>query len=93
MMEKLWCWRCRQVVGMLNEEEYRIAHELYGRGFKNNSGVYADRFRELLNYYFEITGEVITEPNAVMHHRIAQYIMILLCLPLGRLTNRMWKMT
>src|SRR5690606_6506405 len=73
MMEKLWCWRCRQVVGMLNEEEYRIAHELYGRGFKNNSGVYADRFRELLNYYFEITGEVITEPNAVMHHRIAQY--------------------
>jgi len=71
-MEKLWCWRCRQTVGMLNEEEYRKAHELYGKAFKNKGSI-EERFKELLDYYFEVTGEVETVPNAVMHHRIALY--------------------
>jgi hypothetical protein len=27
------CWRCRMEIPMLDEEEYKIAHELYSKGF------------------------------------------------------------
>ena len=33
----------------------------------------ARRFRPLLEKYREMTGFVETEPNAIMHHRIALY--------------------
>lgn len=42
-----------------------------------NSGVSLsnrqERFTDLLDYYFEVTGFQETEPNAIMHHRIEQY--------------------
>ncbi|MFZ4740869.1 MAG: hypothetical protein ACOYLE_06865 [Bacteroidales bacterium] len=61
---------------MLDEDEYQKAHLLYGKGMKN-SGVSLsnrrERFKELLDYYFEVTGFQETEPNAIMHHRIEQY--------------------
>ena len=72
-MQKLWCWRCRMTVGMLNEEEYLIAGELYGQGTRAKEGTREQRFKPLLDYYFQITGERETEPNAVMHHQIEQY--------------------
>lgn len=75
-MKKLWCWRCQMEIPMLDEDEYQKAHLLYGKGMKN-SGVSLsnrqERFKELLNYYFEVTGFQETEPNAIMHHRIEQY--------------------
>jgi hypothetical protein len=63
-------------VPMLDEEEYQKAYVLYGKGFKNNKVSLSnreERFRELLDYYFELTGFRETEPNAIMHHRIEQY--------------------
>ena len=63
-------------IPMLDENEYQKAHILYRKGMKN-SGVSLsntqERFKELLDYYFEVTGFKETEPNAIMHHRIAQY--------------------
>jgi hypothetical protein len=58
---------------MLDEDEYRIAHELYGKGFKNPVRNIEVRFKELLDYYHKITGLVETNPNGLMHHRIALY--------------------
>lgn len=58
---------------MLDDEEYQIAHRLYGQGVRAKEGTREERFKPLLDYYFLITGEKETEPNAVMHHRIAQY--------------------
>ena len=61
------------VLAMLDEDEYRKAYALYGQGMRTREGTRAERFQALLAYYFQITGEMETEPNAVMHHRIAQY--------------------
>ncbi len=72
----LWCWRCSMEIPMLDENEYSEASRLYSVGIKNihtqvnNS---QKRFKELLDYYFKVTGFEETEPNAIMHHRIAQY--------------------
>ena len=61
-------------LGMLDEQEYLIAYDLFGKGMKNRTDASrTERFKELLDFYYRVTGEVETEPNAVMHHRIAQY--------------------
>tara|TARA_R110002050_G_C8657940_1_gene490836 strand:+ start:346 stop:648 length:303 start_codon:yes stop_codon:yes gene_type:complete len=74
-MKELWCWRCKMEIPMLDEEEYAIAHKLYGKAFeRRESGTTREqRFKPMLDYYKEVTGFEETEPNAIMHHRIAQY--------------------
>ncbi|MBO9565517.1 MAG: hypothetical protein J7621_22255 [Niastella sp.] len=74
-MKMLWCWRCRMEVPMLDEEESRQAGELYSAGIRNDAGGIdrQTRFRELLDYYYEMTGWRETEPNAIMHHDINLY--------------------
>ena len=72
-MEKLWCWRCKMEIPMLNEEEYSIASKLYSSAFRAKEKTRAERFKPLLDYYKETIGFSETEPNAIMHHRIAQY--------------------
>ena len=60
---------------MLNEEEYAMASELFGEGMRNihTSGGRLARFQALVDYYKKLTGWDTTEPNAILHHRIAQY--------------------
>src|SRR5438128_552861 len=75
-MEILWCWRCRMEIGMLNDEEFKIAAKLYGDCLHNTDSDAPDlesRFIPLLDYYNSITGEKVTNPNAIMHHQISQY--------------------
>jgi hypothetical protein len=81
----LWCWRCRIEMPMLDEQEYAIVHQLYGSGmmatkrFRDDWGIPLDnrtkelRFQPLLNMYEQMTGYIETNPNAVMHHRLALY--------------------
>ncbi len=74
-MKKLWCWRCQMEVPMLDEEEYLIAYKLYGEAFKRLKSrmTREESFKPMLDFYNELTGFGETEPNAIMHHRIAQY--------------------
>ncbi|WP_162051395.1 hypothetical protein [Pontibacter pamirensis] len=74
-MKKLYCWRCKVEVPMLDESEFEIANRLYSEGIKNTTpGLTREaRYKPLLDYYKEVTGMEETEPNAIMHHRIAQY--------------------
>ncbi|RKQ43395.1 hypothetical protein BXY85_4017 [Roseivirga pacifica] len=74
-MKELWCWRCKMEIPMLDEEEYAIAHKLYGEalGRRKPGMTREESFKPMLNYYKEVTGFEETEPNAIMHHRIAQY--------------------
>lgn len=75
-MKKLWCWRCQMEIPMLDEDEYQKTYLLYGKGMKNKGVSFYDRqgrFKELLDYYYEVTGFQETEPNAIIHHRIEQY--------------------
>jgi len=60
-------------VRMLDEAEYKVAYELYAKGMHALEGSRAERNAELINYYFKLTGEMYSEPNAIMHHRIALY--------------------
>jgi len=61
-------------IPMLDEEEYWKAYELYGVGMKNwRGGSRREAFKELLDFYRALTGFDETEPNAILHHRIAQY--------------------
>ena len=67
-------WRCKMELAMLNEEEYEIAYKLYGDCIRNlNATDRKNRFKPLLDYYKAVTREEETEPNEIMHHRIAQY--------------------
>jgi hypothetical protein len=62
-------------IPMLDEEEYQQAIKLYGAGmqrFREGEMAREDRFKALLDYYHQVTGFIETEPNAIMHHRIAQ---------------------
>ena len=72
-MKELWCWRCKMVVPMLDEDEYAIASKLYSQKVEMTSGPREDRYRPLLDYYFQVTGFKETEPNAIMHHRVSLY--------------------
>ena len=60
-------------IPMLNREEFAIASELYSKGFKKVKVNRQERFKELLDYYNDLTGFEETEPNAIMHHSIEQF--------------------
>ena len=73
-MKILWCWRCRMEVPMLEEHEAKKAYELYSLGFKNHSGSgMKGRFKALIDYYQETTGEEYDNQNAIMHHMVDMY--------------------
>ena len=62
-------------VPMLDEAEFAIAHELYGKAIRDVK-FHKERelrFAPLLDYYESVTGFRQTEPNVIMHHSIAQY--------------------
>jgi hypothetical protein len=61
-------------VTMLDEDEYAIAYDLYGKMIRNVSAKSREeRNKEIVDYYFKLTGEMDTNPNSIIHHRIALY--------------------
>jgi hypothetical protein len=58
---------------MLDEAEYAIVAELYGRGFGPGQGDLDERFRPVREAYARLTGWKDMHHNAIMHHRIALY--------------------
>ena len=71
-MEMKYCWRCKMEVPMLDSEEHTIASRLYSKGIRTLNKDRQLRFKELLDYYNELTGFGETEPNAIMHHSLQQ---------------------
>ena len=71
-MEIKYCWRCKMDVPMLNKEVQAIASKLHAKGFKVLKKDRQERFKELLDYYNDLTGIGETEPNAIMHHSLGQ---------------------
>ena len=58
---------------MLDDNEFKIAQELYQKGFRALSGSMKERFDPLLDWYFKYTGYKMTIPNAIMHHQLSLY--------------------
>ena len=59
-------------IPMLDKNEFAIASELYSKGFRIAKSDRQQRFKELLDYYNDLTGFRETEPNAIMHHSLEQ---------------------
>ena len=83
-MKQLWCWRCKIVVPMLDENEFQAVNDVYRkcivavqeertRWNRPLKDVAPDAFAPVLAAYFEQTGFEETNPNAVLHHRLALY--------------------
>jgi hypothetical protein len=84
-MERLWCWRCKCEMPMLDEVEYAEALTLYGEGIRATKEfrerwqiplldtLREAQFRPLLDTYERMTGMRESNPAAIMHHRIALY--------------------
>lgn len=71
-MEVKYCWRCEMEIPMLDKNEFAVASALYSKGFKIAKANKQERFKELLDYYFNLTGFEEKNPNAIMHHSLEQ---------------------
>lgn len=58
---------------MLDEEEFAQIAPLFSKVSKARSGNLSERFRPVLDKYFELTGFMETNQNAIWHHRISLY--------------------
>lgn len=84
-MKPLWCWRCQQVVPMLDEDEFVLISRLFDDGLsgakqdRRELGVPVDdpslhaRFEPVRREYERLTGFANCHQNAVMHHRLSLY--------------------
>ena len=67
-MQMLWCWRCKQICPMLDEQEYQQVTSCRGKGMSLR-----DSFVPVMADYERITGYVETNPNVIYHHRLSMY--------------------
>jgi hypothetical protein len=81
MSRLLWCWRCQIDVPMLDETEWlEVVTPWAEAGPIESAGTVAGgadglmhRRQAFLESYNRLTGFAETNPEAVMHHRIADY--------------------
>ena len=84
-MLRLWCWRCKVEVPMLDEHEYAEIFALYRLGteavksyrLRNRASLESvprgELFAPMLARYEAMTGYKELNPNAVLHHRLSLY--------------------
>jgi hypothetical protein len=81
----MWCWRCKQEMPMLDEDEYAVITRLYHEAFRatkefrrlwgirlENASIH-ERFEPVRAEYERMTGMKESNENAIMHHRISLY--------------------
>lgn len=84
-MKWMWCWRCKQEMPMLDENEFAEIARLFTGGIKaikefrlahgvplKNASM-DERFEPVRVAYECITGARVQNENAIMHHRISLY--------------------
>lgn len=84
-MKNMYCWRCKIIVPMLDEDEYTLISQLYSEAMRANKEYrqkyglnrenlsMEDRFRPVCHEYNRLTGFEEDNENAIMHHRISLY--------------------
>jgi hypothetical protein len=85
LMKPLYCWRCRVVVPMLDEDEFKIVSQLYSaamsatKEFREQHSLplgklaIDERFAPCRDAYERLTGYRGMHQNAIMHHRLSLY--------------------
>jgi hypothetical protein len=81
----LFCWRCGQDMPMLDEQEFAVVFGLFRDGMRLTKHIeeqlehpqrgtgLTHRFKACLDEFERMTGFNETNPNAVLHHRLALY--------------------
>jgi hypothetical protein len=84
-MQHLWCWRCRNIVPMLDDNEYGEVFCLYGQAMKSTKefrqrwniplehASIEQRFQPVRTYYERLTGMKNCHENAILHHKLSLY--------------------
>jgi hypothetical protein len=84
-MQQLYCWRCGQVIPMLDEAEFAVIWSLYLESLKLHKQVVGNSdhprrgstieelYRPFLHAYEQQTGFHETNPKAILHHRLSLY--------------------
>jgi hypothetical protein len=72
-MKVLWCWRCKQEMPMLDEDEWALVETEWKNGFNTYKGSIDERFRPMRDLFKEITAFHETNQLAIMHHRVSLY--------------------
>jgi hypothetical protein len=83
-MRELYCWRCREVVPMLDEEEFARVEALWRMAFHDRGRLRREHgvslgdgiealFRPMREEYERITGRADVPQGAILHHRISLY--------------------
>jgi hypothetical protein len=84
-MKRMYCWRCCEVVPMLDEEEFARVSQLYSEGMRATKefrqkhslpladASFDDQFRPVRDEYERLTGWKDMHQSAVIHHRISLY--------------------
>jgi hypothetical protein len=83
-MKWQYCWRCREELPMLDDEEFAVVAALYhaafrvdkkriAQGLKTDDQSIAELFHPVVDAYEKITGYRATNANAVMHHCLSQF--------------------
>jgi hypothetical protein len=67
MARVLYCWRCQMEVPMLDEHEWKQMLPLLSQSARTRSP------EEALALYFQMTGFLETNLNAIWHHRVSMY--------------------
>lgn len=74
-MKELYCWRCGQVMPILDDEEYAVIGELFHEGIeRRRSGIPADEaMKSVREAYSQMTGAPETHENAILHHHLSYF--------------------
>jgi len=95
-MKVLWCWRCRQDMPMLDEDEFRLVDALFRGGMRatkefrlqhgiplQGASIHA-RFAPVRKAYEDLTGKGDCHENVIMHQGRLDPGIKLLNKPYGR---------
>lgn len=84
-MQRMWCWRCKQEVPMLDEEEYAEIFRLYSaatldvKNFRRTHETSLENtplhelYKPVCTEYERITGMCESDYDEIMMHRISLY--------------------
>ncbi|MFH2047411.1 MAG: hypothetical protein ABIK92_19965 [Pseudomonadota bacterium] len=83
-MENLYCWRCKEIIPMLDEDEWNLVSPLLTnmiqqiKDYRKNNNCSLKEAQnavgnEACRKYFEITGYKETDHLALYHHRLSLY--------------------
>jgi hypothetical protein len=69
-MQPLWCWRCREIVPMLDDAEFE---KVVSAKSRHHGGGIRDGLNAALEVFNELTGANETNVNAIWHHCLSMY--------------------